>query len=127
MKNDLGKEYAGIIATKCIWKKSGDKIGDIYKKEGPDSYKEQKKTFETDKKKRDTIQDQLINKDKGFDRMMAGVKDWKGAVDMSMKALTPNATEMLRDYVSNKKLTANNNNYNNTNSKTKILGPKKGV
>lgn len=29
MKNDLGKEYAGIIATKCIWKKSGDKIGDV--------------------------------------------------------------------------------------------------
>lgn len=45
-----------------------------------------------------------------------------------MKALTPNASEMLRDYVSNKKLTANNNNnYNSTNSKTKILGPKKEV
>lgn len=108
MKNDLGKEYAGIIATKSIWKKPSDMIGDVYKKEGPESYKEQKKAFETDKKKRNTIQNQLVNKDKGFDRMMAGVKDWKGAVDMSMKAISPNASEMLHDYVVNKTIVANN-------------------
>lgn len=56
--------------------------------------------------------------------MMAGVKDWKGAVDMSMKALTPNASEMLRDYVSNKKLTAINNKSHTT---TRTLGPKKEI
>ena len=104
MKNELGKEYAGIIATKSVWKKPSEPIGDVYKNKGSKEYTEQKKVLDADKKQRDTIQNYLVEKDKGFNRMMAGVKDWKSVVDTSMKALTPNASEMLRDYMMNKNL-----------------------
>lgn len=47
--------------------------------------------------------------------MMSGMKgNWKNFVDTSMKALTPNASEMLRDYMKNKKLVTENEKNKNT-------------
>lgn len=115
MKEALGKEYAGIIATKSVWKKPSQAIGDVYKEKGFKEYAKQNEILKEDRKKHDYIQNYLEKKDGGFKSMMSGMKgNWKNFVDTSMKALTPNASEMLRDYMKNKKLVTENEKNKNT-------------
>ena len=59
MKEALGKEYAGIIATKSVWKKPSQAIGDVYKEKGFKEYAKQNEILKEDRKKRDYIQNYL--------------------------------------------------------------------